>query len=180
MSLFSWIRKTFGGGGGIAARIALPVSFIWEDKVLPITITLEGHKTEPRTVEELRFRFISDENTDDNDHTRAVDVPWDVREEITLAPGETRVITVEMPLPFDLDAIEAEKPVTSANASRTEKILGNVIRASMQAPTHIRQYKVTLSARVQGARIGAGASAKVRFGAAFYKGPSTITFGRGN
>lgn len=181
MGLFSWIRQLTGGGGGVGAKIQLPKDFTWEDRFIPVVVTLHGHKSEVRTVESLRFRFSSEESQESSNQSGStVYQEWDVDELITLQPATSQVVTVQMPLPFDLDALEEAMPVAEEGASRTERLLGGLIRSGMRPPLHIRQYKVVLSARVQGFKVGAGASARIRFGSAFYKGPSTITFGSGN
>ena len=166
----------FGGGGGIGVSVQLPKDFTWKDRTMPVTLTLKGHKTEPRHVEEIELELRSDEPQSEASDRSAVYHKWLADDLVDLAPGAEETFTIDMPLPFDLEAIEAAKPQLGADAPVSQRILGSLVSGAMAPPEHIRTYVVTARLRVEGSRVRASASKKIRYGGAFEAGRATFTF----
>lgn len=108
MRLLDKMRKAFNAGG---IRIALeaPGQFAWEDPVIPVRVTLTGHEADRRSVPHLDFRLrdigdgggppgtrpAPDRRRPDG---RIVDHAWRHQLSLHLAPGETRTVTLQVPL----------------------------------------------------------------------------------
>ena len=103
MGFFDDIKKTFGSGG-IKVHIDTPDSFTWSDGSIPAAVTLSGHKTEPRTVTELRFTFAVDQKDDDS--TGTVTLNFTHSEPIEVPPFEDVAVEIEFPLGPDVPAPE--------------------------------------------------------------------------
>src|SRR5690606_28188682 len=172
MGLFNVVKRALGGGGGVAAKLSAPKSFSWADGSIPLTVSLRGHGSEPRTVSELRFRLQDDDQGDDRGDV--VDASWVHAEPFELAPGASHSVTLDMPLPFDLEAIEAAIPATDASTSLTERLLTGLVAGAARPPEHVRHYKVSLNARVNGAKLGATASTSIRYSSA-WRSETTIS-----
>lgn len=175
MGLFGSIKRAFGGGGGVGAKLELPKSFTWEDAQLAITVTLIGHKEESRTVEMISFRMQDVSEQDDNNSGSSVgsssstssgsrvDYTWDFIEAIQLGPKEERALEILMPLPF---ANEEKKPLvdTEGMPGFLGKVLGAV---TMGPPTDIRYYTVQAKVHMTDVKGTANASKQIRYGGAF-------------
>lgn len=162
MSIFSKLRGAFGGGVRVA--IEVPEHFTWEEGFIPVTVHLTGPSSEPARVEELRFHFYDEERgTKSNTGSEnGVTYTWASTDAIDLAAGESQTVTIEMPLPYDLDAIEQATAGFGNEGSIGEKLLGNVMRGAMHPPTHLFWFRIRVVARIRGARFGARASQKIR------------------
>lgn len=167
MGLFSWIKRSLGGGGGVGAKLEAPSSFTWNDQNLPMKVTLSGHKSEPRTVLSLAFLFQDVEKNPSSDSEsksfgRNVNYHWEHIADIQLAPGGEQTIEVFMPLPFD--SVErtalAEKDPAGGFMN---KMLSSM---STGAPTHIRHYVVSVKSEIEGAKTTANAKCKLQYGGA--------------
>lgn len=170
MGLFGSIKRAFGGGGGVGAKLELPKSFTWEDAQLAITVTLTGHKEEPRTVEMISFRMQDVPEQEDNNsnitsqHGARLDYTWDSVEVIQLAPGETRTLEVLMPLPYDTAEKSALVEPEAVGGGFLGKILGAVTTGP---PTDIRYYTVQAKVHMTDVKGTANASKQIRYGGAF-------------
>lgn len=170
MGLFGSIKRAMGGGGGVGAKLELPKSFTWEDAELAITVTLMGHKEEPRTVESITFRMqdVSEQDSSDNNSTQTsngsrVDYTWDFLEVIQLSPKEEHSFEILMPLPF---ASEEKTPLMDTESM--PGILGKVMGAvTMGPPTNIRYYTVHAKVNMTDIKGTANASKQIRYGGAF-------------
>ena len=60
MGFLDGLKKAFDTGG-IELGMVVPKSFRWSDGTLPITVTLGGHKEEPRTVTQLALWLREDD-----------------------------------------------------------------------------------------------------------------------
>lgn len=178
--------RRLGGGGGIGIKIELPKDFTWDNDSIPVAITLTGHKSEPREVEELRFRFQDDDpdsapkqpgETSSYQAGERVDHEWIAPERVSLPAGQTHAVTIDMPLPYSSGAPDGPIPETDENSSFGKKLLSNVMKSAMGPPHDIRQYRVTVTARVEGARMGASAQRKIRFGSALQRGRGSFSLG---
>lgn len=184
MGLFGWIKRGMGGGGGVGIDLSIPVDFTWEDQHLPMKITLQGHKSEPRVVQKLDFTLRDNEETNSKDSSGpteyVVDHPWVQAGPWELAAGQESIIELSMPLPFNEQDIAAarEQLTDTMPEGKIGKLVGGLFSMAMKAPQNIRRYRVAVSARVEGAKLSANAAQNIRYGGAFYKMPSQITFGR--
>lgn len=185
-NIFGKIRQAIGGGGGIGIKIELPKDFTWDNDSIPVAITLQGHKSEAREVEELRFRLQDDDESSaprqphESSSYRAgerVDHEWIAQESVSLAAGESHALTIDMPLPYSSGEMDGLVPETDENSSFGKKLLSNVVNRAMGPPQDIRNYRVTVTAQVEGARMGASAQRKIRFGSALQRGRGSISFG---
>ena len=109
MGFFSGIKKMFDTGG-IGLSIDAPKDFDWALESVPVTVTLTGHKDEPRTITSLDFE-LEDEGAGNGpvgSPSRSTDasarngsrvrIGWSRAEPILLEPGEVKVIEVAVPL----------------------------------------------------------------------------------
>lgn len=155
MGVFEALRVFFDRGG-IGAKLELPRKFAWADGGIPAVVTLTGHKTEPRLVNEIRFIVIDAEKSDSaqtsssNNSGASVRVVWDYNEPIELAAGASQRIEVRIPLPAPSTREETEQEVFGRQSSGLfEKAFVAAVRGV--SPTSISRFKVTIEAEVEGA-----------------------------
>ncbi len=184
MGFFDFVKATFSKGG-IKVRLAVPKQFTWGDASIPVTVTLTGHKSEPRTITALGFTVedeqaeLTHEKVDHQQHGldnkqvhygNRVRVVWEREGSINLAPGET--ITLEVPV-----ALTPGYEFPAAQVVLDEQIpdttMGRVLRAAKRMalsfaqgtdPSQISKYLVTVHARVEGAKNVAAHSRPIRQG----------------
>lgn len=160
MSLFNAVRKLFGGGGGVDVALITPQTFTWRDDSIPVTLTFTGHASESRTIESLRFT-LEEPNQDSERHTFSY--PWESVQTIEVPAGSQTTVDVEIPLPFDLDAIDEALP-TGPGTPMAERFLGSLVRSAARPPEHISRYRLKVNAKVQGAKLSASHSTNIRYG----------------
>lgn len=183
MGLFGWIKRSMGGGGGVGISMSVPADFTWEDQFLPINITLRGHKSEPRVVQQLNFTLRDNEEPESNDSSGpkeyVVDHPWTQDGPWELAAGQELVFELSMPLPFnEQDLASARGALSDAMPEgKMGKLVDGLFGLATQAPKHIRRYHLHVAARVEGAKLAATDGENLRYGGTFYKMPSQIKFG---
>lgn len=147
MGFFDRIKRFFDRGG-IGLSLNIPRSFKWQDGSLPATVTLKGHKEEPRSIFELSFTIVEDEKTDDSSSSpSSFTYSWTREGSIDLAPGEEKVIDVVIPLVTE-ELVEEEVFGREAKGF-AEKAFMAVVRGS--SPEHINRFRVTVAADVDGA-----------------------------
>ncbi|MGF3057455.1 hypothetical protein [Microbacterium sp. YY-01] len=162
MSIFTKMRNAFGGG--VSIKIEMPRDFAWEDKVIPVQVHVTGHGTEPRVIDELRFHFFDEKQgtRSNSGEENGINYHWVMDDPIDVPAGASVTETVEMPLPFDVDAIAEASAELGQGSSMTEKVLGSIMRGAMRPPTHIEWFRTSVAAKVEGARFTAKASKKLR------------------
>ena len=109
MGWFSGMKKMFDTGG-VELSIDAPKEFDWARGSIPVTVTLTGHDSEPRTVTSLDFELVDEGSNSGSIGNRGsslnarerngnkVRVRWSRPESIALEPGEVKVIEVEVPV----------------------------------------------------------------------------------
>ena len=102
---------------------------------------------------------------------------WVAQERVSLPAGDSHTMTIDMPLPYNSGDADHVVPETDESSSFGKKLLSNVMKNAMGPPHDIRYYRVTVTARVEGARMGASAQRKIRFGSALQRGRGSISFG---
>ena len=178
MGLFDFFKDKFSTGG-IKVRLAVPKKFIWGDKTIMCTVTLTGHKAEPRTVTSLIFELedeLGQEETQNKDVVHPefgtrVRVMWEREGTIQLAPGQN--VTLEIPF----IVAEEESGATSGAAEQEGGTrLGKFASAAgrlapklglVTDPGRIPLYRVTVQAPEQGANNVARHSRPIRQGTGF-------------
>lgn len=161
MGLFDSIKKAFDAGG-IKVKLDAPKTFEWSDASIPVTVTLTGHKTEPRTVTALAFEL----EEDDVDHSpggtgtrvstgRGPTLRY--REEVTieLKPLETTKVDVQVPLKPDAAVTDAAGWVGKAV---------EVVAALSTITLSADWYKLSVHTTVEGAAASKGTSKRIRNG----------------
>lgn len=68
MAWLDSLRNKFDNGG-IGLQLDSPNRFRWADGEIPVTVTVTGHKTEPRTIYGLHFVVSENEPSDDSSST---------------------------------------------------------------------------------------------------------------
>lgn len=176
MGFFDFLKETFSKGG-IKVRLAVPKNFVWGDEAIVSTVTLTGHKTEPRTVTSLIFELedeLEEEKHKDQNqsHTQfgtRVRVFWEREGTIELAPGQT--VTLEVP--FVVAPEQEQEAVATAEEALEGTKLGRFVGAAgrlgikfgmVTDPSHIRDYRVTVQAPVDGANKAARHSRPIQQG----------------
>lgn len=162
MSLLTQLRQFFRRG--IQMTMDLPRDFAWEDKVIPITLHLASHPSQADTAAYLRFHLYDEEKgTRSNSGTeRGVNYRWEMDEPIELGSGATRSVPVEMPLPFDADAIEAAAAEIEHGTSFAQKLAGRLALGALHPPTHLLWFRLAAALTPEGALFPARASGKIR------------------
>ena len=161
MGFFDSLKKAFDAGG-IGVKLAAPSDFRWEDGTLPVTVTLRGHKSEPRTVASLDFR-LEDEADRGANGTRSsgsarnrrgssADLRWSHAGPIELLPGQTVNLDIRMPL--SKEAASGASGVLDAALSA----IASLGELSMSIPW----YTLSVHASVVGANVSKGTSKRIR------------------
>lgn len=161
MGLFDAIKKAFDAGG-IKVAMEAPKSFAWSDASIPVTVTLTGHKTEPRTVTALEFTLEEDEDdfgpgnsgNSGNRVSSAHDgkLTYTRTETIELQP--LQVVTIEAQVPL------AQEAVTTRDGL-AERILDAIVfsgKIRFSSPA----YKLSVYTTVEGAAASKGTSKSIR------------------
>ncbi|MCK0112610.1 hypothetical protein MWU75_10705 [Ornithinimicrobium sp. F0845] len=109
MGFFDRIKKVFDTGG-IKVDLEAPKHFDWNDPTIPVRVTLTGHESEARTVQQLSFTLKDVGDNEGMPGMRDRDEPhrpdgrrFSSRFEhplgLHLAAGEIRAVDVAVPLP---------------------------------------------------------------------------------
>ncbi len=171
MGLFDAIKKAFDAGG-IKVKLEVPKSFQWSDASIPVTVTLTGHKTEPRTVTALDFELEPDDSDQSpgNSGTRistgqGPSLRYGHPVAITLQPLQE--MTVEVQVPLKPDAAATEEAGWVGKAVDAIATLGTItLKAAW--------YKLSVHTTVEGAAASKGTSKRIRNGNASFSASITI------
>jgi hypothetical protein len=168
LGFFDSIKKAFDAGG-IKVRLETPNSFKWSDGSIPVTVKLTGHKTEPRTVTNLRFT-LAEEREDSSGETTSISrrnqgasVSVDRSESIELQPLQEDTIDFAMPL------------ATGGEAGSVAAMAGKVMDAISLFSTHAQWYSLSVHTTVEGAKAQKGTSHRIRNGDVSFT--ASISFG---
>lgn len=159
--------KTRSGGlftRGVSVSMHVPRDFAWEDKVIPITLHLSRHPRQPDTTASVRFSFY-DENKGSRSNTgseNGVNHRWELSEPVSLASGVSQTLDVQMPLPFNTDAIAEVADLSAGDRSLVERVAQSLALGALRPPTHIPWFRLRVSVKPEGAWLSAGTSAKMR------------------
>jgi hypothetical protein len=147
MGFFDGLKKAFDAGG-IGLGLELPQAFHWSDGTLPITVTLSGHKEEPRTVTEFEV-WLREDDQDSRSRLRGhrEGVRMTVHGPFELAPLEKRSIEV----PFALTAAAGVASASGEEAPAWLKVVSGAATALTEATRDTPWYRLSVEARVEGA-----------------------------
>ncbi|MDO5676174.1 MAG: hypothetical protein Q4G35_01565 [Propionibacteriaceae bacterium] len=87
---------------------------------------------------------------------------WMMHTPIELAAGTTQTLHVEMPLPFDTEALAAIAGEVESSSSIGEKLAGAFTLGNMAPPTHLQWFRLRISLKREGVLFSARASEKIR------------------
>ena len=181
MGFFDSIKKAFDTGG-IGVKLDAPKEFRWADGALPVTVTLTGHKTEPRTVASLDFEFDDDVDRDSREMRTAgsqrdrsgstVKLRWSHPGPIELAP--TQVVSIDIRVPLTLEGAGDEPTGWLASALSAVATLGDIT-------TRIPWYRLSVQVQVKvvGVNASKGASKRIRNSGELKIGSSGINLSAG-
>ena len=171
MGLFDSIKKAFDAGG-IKVKLDVPKTFTWSDASIPVTVTLTGHKTEPRTVSGLAFELEEDDvdrspaGTGTRVSTgRGPTLRYREEVAIELAPLETVAVDVQVPLQPDAAVTDA-----AGWAGKAAEVVAALSTITLSADW----YKLSVHTTVDGAAASKGASRRIRNGNSMLTPPLSI------
>lgn len=172
MGLFDSIKKAFDAGG-IKVKLDAPKSFRWSDPAIAVTVTLTGHKTEPRTVTALAFE-LEEDDVDDNpagsgtrvSTGRGASMRYVHEVTIELAPLEVATVDVQVPLKPDASVTDAAGWV--GKAVEAVAALGTITLSA-------DWYKLSVHTTVDGAAASKGTSKRIRNSGASFKASFSIS-----
>lgn len=185
MGFIDWVKGLFDKGG-IKVKLAVPKDFTWGDETIPVSVTLTGHKTEPRTVMALGF-IVEDErennasektHSSDSEYGQRVRIEWEREGVINLAPGQTTTLEV----PVMISSQEEEEAWKAVDDQLQESKIGRMASKAgtfakkfgmLDDPAKIRRYRITVHALAEGANHAATHSQDIRQGGAFKFGMTT-------
>lgn len=158
MRIFDRIRKTFDTGG-IRVGLTAPPQFTWADPLVPVQVTLTGHESERRSIQHLNFRLkdvgdgggppgLRKDGADRRPDGRIINHSWQQLIALHLAPGETRTLQLQVPLP------RHARPGALDRATITSQ--------GVQFSFGTQWFELTVSAPVDGANIARSASTRLR------------------
>ena len=167
MGIFDGIKKAFDSGG-IKVKLETPNSFTWSDGSIPVTVTLTGHKTEPRTVTDLRFTLEevleeSGSGSSGISNRRGASMTFNRSEPIQLQPLQEVSVNVDIPL-----AVGGEATGVLGMAGKVLDVLGAI-------SADANDYELSVHTRVEGAKAEKGTSRRIRNGAVGFR--TSITLG---
>lgn len=176
MGFFDSIRKAFDAGG-IKVRLDAPSTFRWSDASIPVTVTLVGHKEEPRTVTELTFT-LEEEDEDErarpgarrsgtriSNRSSGGSLTFTRTETIELAPLQEVQVQVQVPLTPDAQLTDAAGVVGAAITAIAA--LGTI---TFSKPW----YRLSVHSTVEGASVSKGTSRRIKNGDTSFSASNTL------
>lgn len=142
MGFFDAIKNAFNTGG-LKVRMKAPNTFQFKDGSIPVTVKLRGHKTEPRTVTNMRFTFKPEpkEGTKfSQQNSEGFRLSVDRDEPIELQPLQEVTIDFVMPLP------------TGSEAGKVGATVGKVMDAVNMFSSESQWYELAMEMTVDGAK----------------------------
>lgn len=162
MGLFDAVKKAFDAGG-IKVGLEVPKSFQWSDESIPVTVTLTGHKTEPRTVTAMAFKLEEDDDDDRGTGRPGTRISTGSGGSLSYTRTETielqplQVVTVGVSIPLKPDAAVTSEAGWVGKVVDAIAMLGT-IRFNSQ------WYKLSVHTTVEGAAASKGTSKRIRNG----------------
>lgn len=161
MGLFDKVKKVFDTGG-ITTELDTPNAFRWEDEILPVSVRLTGHESEPRTVTSIEFRLRDAERDDDNQNARERErdgIRFEYREPVVIQPGQTVALDIDFPLTTSeiIDQVGASGQVPGWLATAAK-----VVDTAQRLSTDSSHYVISATPKVEGAKIDRGVSRRIR------------------
>lgn len=154
MGLFDAIKKTFDSGG-LKVKLKAPKTFKFKDGSIPVSVNLTGHKTEPRTVTNLRFTLKAEPKEGSSgvslrDDSDGVTLSVDRDEPIELAPLQEVTVDFVMPL------------ATGGDAGKVGTAVGKVMDAMNMLSSDSQWYVLSVETSVDGAKATKVTTARIR------------------
>lgn len=161
MGLLDRVKKAFDTGG-ITTELHTPDAFRWQDGTLPVSVTLTGHETEPRTITSIEIRLRDAERDDDNHSAREREregIRFTYEETVVLQPGQSATIQVDFPLTTSqiIDGVGATGQVPGWLATAAK-----VVDTVQSLDTESSHYVITATPKVEGAKLKRGVSRRIR------------------
>ncbi len=177
MGLGQWIQRSLGMSGGIKVGLEVPQVFDWPDRVIPVAVTVTGHKAEPRTITGfdfvLRDKAPASADADAGNGSRFRH-EWSHKEMIALEPGASVTVPLHYVLPTPPSAEELGIADSLQAKGMAERMLAKGFMAATKLPEGIHQYLLTVDVRVDGVKRGVGDTRSIKHG-----GRTKTTFGFG-
>lgn len=158
MAIFDGIKAAFDRGG-IGLKLEIPNKFSWGDPTIPATITLTGHKREPRLVHLLEFAFVNYVKTNNDSSSQdtsgnIINILHEDPTEISLSPGETVTLTVDVPAFEDISAVNAaiDQALDESGAPKLVNKLAKFAFKTNLRPEDVREFQLTVAAHVDGVK----------------------------
>lgn len=158
MALLGKLKGVFDRGG-IGLKLELPRTFSWGDPTIPATITLTGHKDEPRQIEGLSFAFVDEveekEGSKQTDTNRRdgdlIELGHEHPVTIDLGPKETVTLKLDVPCYTEtggaLDAVGGALDDAGAPKKLVEGGMKFLQRVT-SGPEDVKYFRMTVSAHV--------------------------------
>jgi hypothetical protein len=143
MGIWDRVKKGFDSGG-VKLRVQCPQTFRFTDSELPLAVELQNSTDEPRTVTALKVKIEGDES--DREATDPPDVSYEQDEAIMLAPGETRIVELGVPL----SAQGVAEMLAGADVPGWMKQAGKLAGMARGADTKDSRYRVSVAPTVEG------------------------------
>jgi hypothetical protein len=154
MGIWDKVKKGFDSGG-VKVRVDCPQKFRFSDPELPLAVELQNSTEEPRTVTKLKVKIEGDES--DREATDRPDVSYEQDEPIMLAPGETKVVELRVPL----SAQNVAELLTGDDVPGWMKKAGKV--AGVALPDDRDDwYRVSVAPAVEGFQLVKWSSTRIR------------------
>lgn len=153
MGIFDAIKKVFDSGG-LKVRMKAPKTFKFKDRSIPVAVTITGHKTEPRSVTNMRFTFAAEPKEGTQLSTRddqdGVTLTVDRTEPVELQPLQEVTVDFVMPL------------ATGGDAGSVGATVGRVMDAMNMFSSNAQWYVLTVEMTVEGAKAKKRVSERIR------------------
>lgn len=178
MGLGQWIQRTVGLAGGVSVGLAAPKVFDWPDQVIPVTVTVTGHKSEPRTITELEFVLSENEvnssSDDSSSSSQQFIYRWPHKQLIELSAGQTLSFDINVVLPKPMS--KADLGITEGMEGKgfVERMMEKGVMAAATLPESIHRYKLSVEAKVEGTKMPVRDSQNI-----FHRSVRRTTFGIG-
>lgn len=153
MGIFDAIKNAFDSGG-LKVRMKAPNTFKFKDGSIPVTVKLTGHKTEARTVTNMRFTFKAEpkEGTplSARNDEEGLTLTVDRDEPIELQPLQEVTIDFVMPL------------ATGGEAGKMGAAVGKVMDAMSLFSAEAQWYVLAMEMTVDDAKAKKRVSKRIR------------------
>ncbi len=112
----------------------------------------------------MKFHLFDEEaGTRSNSGTEhGVNHRWAIGEPITLPAGASVVLPIQMPLPFDAEAIEQAAEATRHGERFVDRLAGRLTLGALHPPTHLPWFRLSAAVKAEGALLPSRASGKIR------------------